>query len=323
MKILKTLITAALIVLFALSAATEINSSKNNFISKEIILETATGNIFGQLVSPEVNSPVPVVLIIAGSGPTDMDCNNPMFKTNSYKYLAEGLAANNIASLRYDKRAIGKSKAAAVSESELRFENYVDDAVEWIRLLKKDPAFSKVFIIGHSEGLLIGLLAAKKVDVAGFISAAGVGKPASELIREQLKAQPPMVQQDANAVIESLLTGNTVSEIKPYLNSLFRPSVQPYLISWFKYNPSIEIAKLNIPILIIQGTTDIQVSTEHANILYKAAKNPELKLIEGMNHILKDAPASPQQNMAIYSQTELPLNKEVGNTIVDFLRKNN
>lgn len=320
--IFKTLLTSALLVLFYLSAATQITNSSGTFLQKEVILETATGSIYGQLMLPNSEAPAALVVIVAGSGPTDMDCNNPMFKTNSYKYLAEDLAKNQIASLRFDKRGIAKSKDAAVSESDLRFENYVVDVVDWIKLMKEDSSFSRIFILGHSEGSLIGMLAAGKIEVAGFISVAGVGKPASEVIREQLKAQPPMVLQDAEPIIESLLAGKTVTEVKPYLNSLFRPSVQPYMISWFKYNPADEIKNLNIPVLIVQGTTDIQVETEHANILHEAAKNSELKVIKGMNHILKDAPADRQLNMATYTQTELPLNALFPGVVEDFIQKN-
>lgn len=319
----KIFITTALIILFAFSAATQIKNPSTNFQQKEMILETATGSIYGQLILPDSKTPVSLVIIIAGSGPTDMDCNNPMFKTNSYKYLAEELATSNIACFRFDKRGIGKSKDAAVSESDLRFENYVDDVVDWIKLIKKDSSFSRIFILGHSEGSLIGMLAAQKVEVAGFISVAGVGKPAADIIREQLKAQPPMVLQDAEPIIESLLVGKVVAEVKPYLNSLFRPSVQPYMISWFKYNPENVIAKLNIPTLIIHGTTDIQVATENANILHEAVKNSEIKIIEGMNHILKDAPADRQSNMTIYTQTDSPLNKELSSAIKDFIERKN
>lgn len=317
--IIKITATAVLIILFAFTTANNQNKHK----TEDLVLKTETGDIFGQLVYPEENNQVPLVIIIAGSGSTDMDCNTPMFKTNSYKYLAEELANNNIASLRFDKRGIAKSKDAMNSEPELRFGNYVDDVVGWIKWLKNERDFSKLFIAGHSEGSLIGMLAAQKTDISGYISISGVGKPASEIIKEQLKSQPPMVQQDSAPIIESLLAGNTVPDVKPYLMSLFRPSVQSYLISWFKYDPRLEIEKLKVPVLIIQGTTDIQVPVENAELLHQAAKQSELRIIEGMNHILKDAPVDRQQNMASYGQTELPVNVEITTVIEDFIKKNN
>src|SRR5262249_16837736 len=93
-------------------------------------LSTPTGIIHGTLLMPEGSAKVPVALIIAGSGPTDRDGNSPLLpgKNNSYKMLAEALAAEGIASLRYDKRSIAASRAAGLKEADLRFDNYVDDA---------------------------------------------------------------------------------------------------------------------------------------------------------------------------------------------------
>ena len=125
-------------------------------------LNTKTGIIYGTLLLPNnISNKVPVVILISGSGPTDRDGNNPVMKNNSLKQLAEALANNGIASVRYDKRGIGESVKAAKSESELRFEDYISDAIDWISFVKQNPKFSKVIIIGHSEGSLIGMNAAK------------------------------------------------------------------------------------------------------------------------------------------------------------------
>jgi len=69
--------------------------------------------------------------------------------------------------------------------------------------------------------------------------------------------------------------------------SLFRPSVQPYMISWFKYDPAAEIANLEVPVLILQGTTDLQVHVEDAKLLAKAKPDAKLRIFDGMNHVLK------------------------------------
>ena len=171
---------------------------------KAISLETKTGKIEGSLLCPRNAEKVPVVLIIAGSGPTDRNGNNPMMTNNSLKMLAEGLFKNGIASVRYDKRGIGESTVAGLKESDLRFENYVEDAESWVALLKKDKRFSEVIILGHSEGSLIGMIAASKDNVDRFISIAGVGTTAGEILREQLKAQPPVVLNQSLPIIEKL-----------------------------------------------------------------------------------------------------------------------
>jgi len=287
----------------------------------DLNLQTFTGTIYGSLQCPVSDKPVPVVLIIAGSGPTDRNGNNVQMQNNSLKMLADSLQSHGIASLRFDKRGIAASKDAGVDESALRFDNYVDDASGWIRLLRKDSRFSKVLVAGHSEGSLIGMIAAAREHADGYISIAGAGRSADIVVKEQLAAQPDPIKQACYSIIDSLVAGKTVSEINPMLNSLFRPSVQPYLISWFKYDPQKEIKKLTVPVLILQGTTDIQVSTEDARLLGKAAPGSKVSIIEGMNHIMKNAIQERQANIATYSDPLLPLNAALVNGIMEFIHQ--
>ena len=286
----------------------------------KVILETKTGQIFGTLTTPNKFSNIPVALIIAGSGPTDRDCNSPMVKSNAYKKIAYGLAGNNIASLRFDKRGIAESMSAMKSESDIRFDDYINDAKEWIQLLVKDKRFSKIIVIGHSEGSLIGMLAAAKADM--FISIAGAGQSIDKTLREQLSAQPKEIQDLSNPIIESLKQGKTVDKVDPKVEMLFRLSVQPYMISWFKYDPQIEIQKLNIPILIIQGTNDIQVTVEDAKRLSKANPKSQLVLIDKMNHIFKTVEGDKQANLATYNDPTLPLADGLVKDIAGFILKN-
>lgn len=301
-----------------LSAQTKTGSKFNE---SEIVLNTASGDIFGTLTTPEKARKSPVVLIIAGSGPTDRDCNLPLgIKTNAYKMLAESFAAKGISTLRYDKRGIAKSKAALPNEFDIRFDTYINDVVDWIKLLKNDKRFSKIYLLGHSEGSLLGMVAAEKSPVAGFISLAGAGSPADTILRSQLKKQlPPQLMDESNKILDSLRRGKTVSKVSPVLISLYRPSVQPYLISWIKYDPSVEIRKLKIPVLIIQGTTDIQVTVDDARLLKTAKPDAKLELIENMNHILKESEADRQKNIATYNNPELPLKQELVEILTSFI----
>jgi hypothetical protein len=284
-------------------------------------LETKTGTLEGSLLIPDGKTGIPVALIIAGSGPTDRDGNNPAMKNNSLKLLATELMNNGIASLRYDKRGIGKSRKAGLKEIDLRFENYIEDAKDWIDLLRKDKRFSQIIVIGHSEGSLIGMIASQEKDVEKFISIAGVGQSADKTLKEQLKAQPPTVLEMSSPIIDKLVQGETVKDINPMLHSLFRPSVQPYLISWFKYDPQKEIAKLKKPILIIQGTTDIQVSTDDAKMLAEGNRGAEKKIIKGMNHIFKESELDRVKNIQTYNQPELPIKPDLTEAIVGFIRE--
>lgn len=288
---------------------------------KEIILNTKSGNIKGTLLTPSITKRTPLVLIIAGSGPTDRNGNNAFMTNNSLKMLAEGLKNDGISSLRFDKRGVGESIESGLKEIDLRFEDYIQDVEEWIKLLNKDDRFSNIIVLGHSEGSLIGMIASHKQKVNKFISIAGAGISAGNIIREQLKNQPQIVLDESLPIIEKLEKGETVENISQMLYSLFRPSVQPYMISWFKYDPHKEIAKLDIPILIIQGTTDIQVSISDADKLALGNKKSQKIIIEGMNHILKDADANRKKNIETYSIPDLPLNKELIKIIVNFIEK--
>ena len=289
--------------------------------AEAVELKTKTGVIKGTLLLPDAPKPCPLVIFISGSGPTDRDGNNPLGgKNDSLKMLAEGLAAKGIGSLRFDKRGIGESAKALAKESDIRFESYIDDVVEWGKMYRDDPRFSSLIILGHSEGSLIGMVACGKLEVKGFVSIAGSGRPAADLILSQLEPKlPPANFEEVKAIVEKLKKGETVKDVPP-ADPLFRPSVQPYILSWFKYDPAVEIGKLKVPALVIQGTTDIQASVEDAKLLNKACKNSDLFLVEGMNHILKQVPDDQLQQMKSYNDPSLPVVPEVTDRIAAFIK---
>ena len=313
----KLFVLAAVLFLSLVSA-----QDKNEITFKEfpIILKINTDQLFGTLTTPDLTKKYPVALLISGSGPTDRNGNNPMMKNNSLKMLAEALAKNGIASLRYDKRGIGESKASAISEQTLVFENYTEDAKSWINLLKQDKRFSEVIVIGHSEGCLIGMIAGTKASK--FISIAGPGESADQLIKTQIASKSNKQLNDLTfPIIDSLKSGKTVKNVNPMLNSLFRASIQPYLISWFKYDPQTEIKKLNVPILIVQGSKDLQVTVKDAELLSQANKNAELLIVDKMNHIMKNIEGDNQANMESYNNETLPISEIMTSKIISFIKK--
>ena len=318
--ILLKLSVVAILSLFVKLPASANTVNDSAFNETPVVLHTSTGDLFGTLTLPANFTTGPVALIIAGSGPTDRNGNNPVMKNESLRMLAQALAVNAIASIRYDKRGIAESKAAMKSEASLRFEDYIKDAQDWIDLLKKDKRFNRVMVIGHSEGSLIGMVAAyKKAD--GYISIAGAGRSADKILKEQLKAQPQSVKDLSFPIIDSLVQGKTVSNVDPMLYSLFRPDVQPYIISWFRYDPQAEIKKLAMPVLVVQGTSDIQVSTQDAELLAKANPHAQLVLIDGMNHIFKNVEGDRAANIATYNNPSLPINDKLVNAIATFIKQ--
>ncbi|MFQ4138013.1 alpha/beta hydrolase [Nodosilinea sp. PGN35] len=287
----------------------------------EVHITTLTGTLHGTQIIPASNVPEPAVLIIAGSGPTDRNGNNSLAgQNNSLKLLAEGLADHGIASIRYDKRGIGESAAAGTEEADLRFDTYVEDAALWIQQLQADSRFSSITVIGHSEGSLIGMLATQKNGADAFVSIAGPAQTASQLLRDQLRPSlPDALWQQNEQILAALEQGDIVTSIPPELNALYRLSVQPYLISWFRYTPTQEIRRLTVPVLIAQGTTDIQVPVSEAQALKMAKPDAKLRIIEGMNHVLKAVPLDPEQQTASYSDPTLPVVPELVEGISQFI----
>jgi fermentation-respiration switch protein FrsA (DUF1100 family) len=165
------------------------------------------------------------------------------------------------------------------------------------------------------------MVAALKSGADKYISLVGTGKPANQIIRDQLKSQPEYISQPAIKTLEILEKGDTTHSVTPMLYSLFRPDVQPYLLSWFKYDPAKEIAKLKMQVLLVQGTTDIQVSMENLDLLKKAKPDAETLIIDGMNHILKTAPEDKMKNIATYYNPTLPIAKGLLEGIVEFIKK--
>jgi pimeloyl-ACP methyl ester carboxylesterase len=290
-------------------------------LQRPISLDTGTGELFGSLLLPKSDTPVPVVLIISGSGPTDRDGNNPDGGRNdSLKRLAWVLAKHNIASVRYDKRGVAASLAATPDERNLTLDAYVSDAQAWSRKLKTDPRFGQLILLGHSEGALIASLAAPSVDAAAVISMSGSARPVDQVIRQQLANRlPPPLMLRSNELLDSLKAGKTDDNVPPQLQVIFRPSVQPYLISLFRQDPAAAFAKLKMPALIIQGSNDIQVGVNDARLLKAAKPDADLALIEGMNHVMRIVPNDVKRQLASYKDPNLPLAAELGSRILGFI----
>lgn len=308
----------------ALAAPAAGAASAGSSAGQPIALDSASGAVAGTLRLPDAGGKAPVVLIVAGSGPTDRDGNSAMIPghNDSLKMLADALAQAGYASVRYDKRGIGASKAAALDESQLRFDTYVDDAAAWIAQLKADPRFTKVAVIGHSEGALIGMLAAERAGAAAYVSLAGVAEGPGAILRKQLAGQlPPPLAADNERILASLEQGKLAAEVPRPLMAFYRPAIQPYLISWMRYVPATHLAALRMPVLIVQGTTDIQVGVDQAQALKAARPDAQLAIIDGMNHVLKAVPANTPDPVASYGDPALPLHPQLMPAIIEFLHR--
>lgn len=290
-------------------------------LQRPVSLDTGHGELYGSMLLPKSAQPVPVVLIISGSGPTDRDGNNPDGGRNdSLKRLAWVLAKHNIASVRYDKRGVAASLAATPDERNLTLDAYVADAVAWGKQLKADTRLGQLIVLGHSEGALIASLAAAQLDAAGVISISGTARPVDQVLRQQLSYRlPPALMVRSNELLDSLKAGQVDNDMPPALQVIFRPSVQPYLITLFREDPAAAFARLKMPALIIQGSNDIQVSVDDARVLKAAKPDAQLTLIDGMNHVLRIVPNDLKRQLASYKDPQLPLAAELGRSIISFI----
>ena len=314
-RLLLTTSTLLLTVLFAFAQTPQ-------YKEEILTLKLKEGTLEGTLMTPTKGKKFPVVLIIAGSGPTDRDCNSAMgLKTNSFKYLAERLAAKGIASFRYDKRHIGKSKMTQKA-TDIGFDDFVDDAAAWLdtlKKMKKKRHFSKFIVAGHSEGSLIGMLTVQKTKADALISISGPAQSIDSMVYEQLGKQAAFLVPQIQDIYAKWRRGEKVDSVPPMLRGLANPTIQKFFVTSMQYTPKVEIAKLTLPILIISGKNDIQVLPKEAEALAKA--NPKAKLVyfDKMTHVLKDGEADLMSAQVLYGKTEVPLTEGLVDAITAFV----
>lgn len=279
-----------------------------------------TSLIDGTLLVPEASGKLTLAIIIGGSGPTDRNGNQQMLVNNSLKFLSEGLYGNGIATFRYDKRIVKQMKQRNLDEKKIRFDDFIGDAVAILDYFKNDQRFSKIYFIGHSQGSLIGLVAAQS-GADGFVSIAGAGQEIDDVIVDQLAKQAPGLEDDARTSFDDLRANGVAYNYSPGLASIFRKEIQPFIYTWMQYDPKVEIAKLNIPVLIINGDKDIQVQVSEAELLKNAKPDAEYKIIPNMNHIFKEIEGNDLENSKSYNIYNLPVMPELINTVSDFIKK--
>lgn len=295
---------------------------------RDVVVECDWGTISATIDMPEEGSDT-AVLIVAGSGPTDRNGNSGAgLNTFCYKMLGESLVEGGYAVMRYDKRGISGSPIPAEDVPNLVFEDYIDDARTCVEYLRNE-GFERVIVAGHSEGGLIALALAAEEECCldGVVLLCAPGYNMAEILNYQLSQQlvpayMGLMIKSTN-IINSLKAGKMVAEadIPKELIGLFHPTVQPFIISNMQYEPTELAAKCRVPMLIVSGGRDIQVSVSNGERLHDANPAAEHRIFENMTHVLKDADTSDRmaQLMGIYTNANLAITETLAPTIVEFL----
>lgn len=291
-------------------------------VATPVTLPSEPAPLHGTLLTPAGETRAAAV-ILPGSGPTDRDGNSHLgLAPSSYRLLAEGLAGQGVATVRIDKRGVAGSMAAGLREEDLRFSHFVADARAWAADTARRTGRDCAWLIGHSEGALVALAAVENGDdaICGLVLLSGAGRTARVVLEEQLGPQlPEPLRTRAFHALAELEAGRLVPDAPAALAALFRPSVQPYLISWLALDPAKLAAAYDGPMMIGQGSTDIQTTVADAQALAAARPDARLVVWDGVNHLLKLAPADRAANIATYSDPDLPLAPGVVEDVAGFI----
>jgi len=285
--------------------------------------------LWGTLLLPPGDATVPAVLLLPGSGPTDRDGNQPPgIRTNVLKEIAEKLAAEGVASFRFDKRACPGYSAAWPPDVEalgafFGYRPQIEDVKAALRALQAQPRIdpARCALLGHSEGGFFALqVAADMADdpsrPAGVACVATPGRTLDHLLREQIPMSLRAQRQLPQAAIDELLAGleRGIASVKESrsippdmpagLRPLFNPTTLDLLHAWFTVDPRVLASKVRGPVLVLNGDSDIQVSAEQdatALATALAARQPEqattLVIVEGMSHNLKETTGTADPGM--------------------------
>jgi len=272
----------------------------------------------------EATGRIPVAVIIAGSGPTDRNGNSVMgIRPNSYAQLAWRLAERGIATLRYDKRGLPGTQGT-FDITQMTLEDFAADARSAAESLARDPRFSRVVFVGHSEGASVALIAARQgAPVAGVVHVSGLGRPLGEVMREQLSRQfdsATMVRYDT--AWKYYLRGDQPADVPQHMEMLFVPINRTYMRSLAAYDPPAAIRAVRQPVLLVQGETDLQATVADAERLHAARPDARLVLLPDVNHVLKRiADRTVPGQMPTYQDPGIPIVPEAVQAIADWISR--
>jgi dienelactone hydrolase len=241
-------------------------SKPESFHEREVTIGSDDWKVTGTLTTPASGAKVPGIVLVHGPGPNDR--NESIFATRIFEDLAEGLSSRGYAVLRYDKR----SKVHGEELSQMSYtldDETVGDAVRAIAVLRSQPGIdpNRIYLLGHSlGGYASPRIAARDGKLAGIILLAGLARPVEDAAKEQteyvthLKGDPDPGEQ---ARLDQLAAEvQKVKALDPKGDN--PPMVLGFPTTWWLnvkgYDPATEAKKLGLPMLVLQGERDFQVT---------------------------------------------------------------
>ncbi len=307
-------------------------SSGPRALSRNVTFEAAGLRLAGSFTEPDRGSPHPAVLMLAGSGQSDRDDNAPKLRIDVLRQVAEFLALNGFASLRFDKRGVGASEGDYWKTG---FDDRVTDAaagLAWLRS-QKDVDPDRVFVLGHSEGASLAIrLAGTDAPLAGVILLAGAGRSGEETLIWQAQRIAQSMRGFSRWVIDTLHIDVAKSQQKA-LDKIKRTKrdwvrvqlVQKVNARWMReflaYDPLQDLSRIRVPVLAITGSKDIQVNPADLRLMAGLVKSPfEAHEVPDLTHLLRADPGEP--SMGTYrAQSLRPMDQRVLELIKDWLER--
>jgi hypothetical protein len=270
----------------------------------EVTFTSKDGSVLAGTLSwsPQNDAPAPAFVLIGGSGMQDRD--ETIGPNKTLADIAAALNAAGLTVLRYDKRGVGKSTSATPLAAVTR-QAYVDDVLAAVAAAKKDPHVDpdRIYLLGHSEGgeLAMGAVLAG-ARARGIVMLSPLPIPYAEIFLEQAQRQHATPAQ--------------MAQIKTLIATM------PFLKSYASIDPRVEVTKIDVPILLLHGSKDIQVTTADLQAFLAAAHDSKRSLqygeLDGDNHLFQVLPPSVPSTGAEYMQAS-PLDPRVISAIIAWL----
>ncbi|MBU0956846.1 MAG: alpha/beta hydrolase [Spirochaetes bacterium] len=308
----------------AAAAAAELAAVDPSIVPEAVEIAVPGGKLYGTLSRPADGAPDTAILIIPGSGPTDRDGNSILLpgKNNSLLMLGNALVKSGNMVLRIDKRGVGKSVWPGLREEDMTIDMMAEDASAWLAYLRGRTGINRLAVIGHSEGALVALLAARTADPEALVLLTPLSADFFDTIFKQLSGASEEYLQRARFIYEELRAGRYVAEVQEDQLNLFRPSVQPYLRSLIVHQPSALLAAEDTSVLVVAGGRDLQIELADAKALAAARPGVGFLLLEEMNHVLKSVGPDVAENQASYINPGHPLAAGLVEGIAGFISGN-